>query len=161
HPRQVRLDLILLDITAISHNVGNAGNRLELPGDRPVLKCSQLCWRCVSLQPISIDFAYRCCQRTKVGRNTWRQVHVAQPFEHLLPREVSIHSIIERYSNERQTELRVRKQPYRVRNSTQADFEGDRDLLFDFFGSTAWKKGNDLHLGVRYIRKCFDRQGTK
>src|SRR5215813_5932503 len=43
-------------------------------------------------------------------------------------------------------------------NSAQTDLDGYRDLLFDFFGSPAGKKRNNLHLGIGDIWKCFDRQ---
>ena len=48
-----------------------------------------------------------------------------------------------------------------VRQSVHLDFDGDRDLLLNFFGGAAGPLGDDLDVIVGDVRIGFDRQVVK
>ena len=45
-----------------------------------------------------------------------------------------------------------------VRNSVHLNFDGNGDLLFDFFGGAAGPLRDDLHVVVGHVRIGFHRQ---
>src|SRR5207249_1355989 len=87
-----------------------------------------------------------------------RKVDIAQPLEHLLPREICVDRIVESYGNERQPELGVREKTHGMRNTAETDFDWNRNLLFNFFRGSSRKEGDHLHLRIGHIGKCLDRQ---
>ena len=48
-----------------------------------------------------------------------------------------------------------------MRRTVHLDFNGNRDLLFDFFRGVAGPLSDDLNVIVRHIRVGFDRQVMK
>src|SRR5262249_16832485 len=100
----------------------------------------------------------RSCQRSQLRRHSRRQVYIPQALEHLLSGEISIDGVVECDGDERESELRVGKQPDRMRNAAQGDLDRYCYLFLNLFRSAAGMQCDDLNLRIRHIRESFNRQ---
>ena len=136
-----RDDVILLHQSAEIHNVRNAGN-LKKPGSNdPILQRSQVHRRVaiVRLDDVPEDLADRPRKRTERGTDAVGKNSVIKFFENSLPSKVVVSPVFKCQLDDRESENGLRATTDNVWNRVKGTFNGERDLLFDFFGCTSRK----------------------
>ena len=156
----VDLDLVLLDGSTKTVDVGNAGHHAQCRSNHPILYRPDIVFRHAGrgLDDVAKHFADGGGQRRQRGLHTWRQVDIAQVFEHLGAGEVAVGAVFEGQGHDRQAGHRHGAQLGLVRDAAHLAFDRQGQRALDFLGRGTGALRDDLHLDVLHVGKSLDRQ---
>ena len=136
HPVRLENDLVLLDHAADAGDLGNAGDRLELIAQEPVLQAAQSCKVVPAAaidQRIFVDPPHTGCIGAKRARDAIGQavLHLVEIFEHARARPVEVGSVLEDDIDIAVTEHRIATDGFRPRHREHGRCQGIGDLVLD------------------------------
>ena len=134
-------DVILLHQSTEVHNVRHSRNLKKPRSNDPILQCPEVhrCVALVCLNDVPEYLADRPRKRAERGADAVGKNSVIQFFENSLPSKVVVSTVFKCQLDDRESENGFRAAANNVRNRVESPFNGERDLLFDFFGCTSRK----------------------
>ena len=136
HPVRFQHDLVLLDHSADAGDLGNAGNRLELVAQEPVLQAAQS-GKVVPAGPVDerifVDPPHTGCIGPKRARDAIGQavLHLVEIFEHARACPVEVGTVLEDDIDIAVTEHRIATDGFRPRHREHGRCQGIGDLFLD------------------------------
>src|ERR1019366_6592465 len=143
----IDLNLIFASRSAENVDVDKVGNALELVEDEPVgesLEFHHVVTRARALEREEHDLAGGAVIGAEIGIHVGGKSDLLQPVEDLLAGVEGGDVIVVDDGDDREAGERDRTQVRFVGNTVERDFEGNGDLLFDFFGGVSRPLGDDL-----------------
>src|SRR5271156_3211543 len=156
---RVHLHLILAGDAAEAGDVHDVGHGLKLLFERPVFDGFQLHQVVAGIgasERVPKNLPNGAPVRAQLRLHILRQGGLRQPLERLVAGPVVRGLIVENKHHAGKPEQRDGAEMLEMRNSVHLNFNGDGDLLFDFFGGATGPLGDDLDVVVRHVRIGFD-----
>src|ERR1700691_2326243 len=98
---------------------------------------------------------------TDLSQHTRRHIDLREPFEHFLAVPIVDGLVVEDQRNQGKTKNRFRPHRREMRNSKHLNFDGNRYLLFHFFGGTPGPLAYDVHVIIGDVRIDLDGHVVK
>ena len=113
---EVGIDLVRLDRATHAHDVRHARHHAQVAFDHPIFERAQVARvLAIAFEPVTVNLANGRGERRDLRLHSLRQIGGGQSLHYLLPHKIVGHLVVEGNHDERQAELRVRKQPHRMR----------------------------------------------